>query len=258
MSLIVPPERVDEIAELEKAVRRGVLVESHETQRLHKDGSRVDVSLTLSPLSDAEGSFDGIAGIARDIRGQKRTESVLRFLADAGVALQASNDLEVTLQQLAELAVPFVGDGCMVDLRDETGALHRVGAASVDAALEPVLKRLQQHRFNPEGKHPIARAARTGTLQVVEEFSDDLRRDIAEGDDEYLAALRDWPATAAVVAPLVAHDRIIGTIAVASFSRERAFDQQQIWLIEELARRVSTAVDNARLYRERSAGRAER
>ena len=134
MSLIVPPERVDEIAALEQAVRRGELVESHETQRLHKDGSRVDVSLTLSPISDAEGSFDGIAGIARDIRGQKRTESILRFLADAGVALEASSDLEVTLQQLAELAVPFVGDGCMVDLRDETGALHRMGAASVDPA----------------------------------------------------------------------------------------------------------------------------
>ena len=252
MGLIVPPERVEEIAQLEQAVRRGERIESHETQRLHKDGSRVDVSLTLSPLSDSAGEFDGIAGIARDIRGQKRTESILRFLADAGVALEASSDLEVTLQRLAELAVPFVGDGCMVDLRDETGALHRVGAASVDPSFDPVLKRLQQHSFNIEGQHPIARAARSGTLQVVEEFTDELLRDIAEGDEEYLAALRDWPATSAIVAPLVAHGRTLGTIAVASFSDQRKINQQQIWLIEELARRVSTAVDNARLYSERS------
>jgi PAS domain S-box-containing protein len=258
MSLIVPPERVEEIAELEKAVRQGKLVESHETQRLHKDGSRVDVALTLSPISDAGGNFDGIAGIARDIRDQKRTESILRFLVDAGVALEASNDLEMTLQQLAELTVPYLGDGCMVDLRDETGDLRRVGAASVDPSIEPVLKRLQRHSFDPEGPHPIARAARSGTLQVVDEFTDDLRRDIAEGDDEYLAALRDWPATAAVVAPLVAHGRILGTIAVASFSRERTFDRQQIWLIEELARRVSTAVDNARLYSKRSPAAPDR
>jgi GAF domain-containing protein len=233
-------------------VRSGELIESHETQRLHKDGSRVDVSLTLSPLSDPAGNFDGLAGIARDIRAQKRTESFLRFLADASVALEESNDLEVTLQRLAELTVPFVGDGCMVDLRDDSGALHRVGAASADPEFEPVLKRLQQHSFDPEGAHPIACAARTGELQVVEEFTEELHRDIAEGDQEYLKALRDWPATAAVVAPLVAHGRTLGTIAVAAFSPQRRFGEQEIWLIEELARRVSTAVDNARLYSERA------
>ena len=68
----------------------------------------------------------------------------------------------MTLQQLAELAVPFIGDGCMVDVRREDGTIERFALAAVDDELRDGFVRLHRHPIDPAGEHPIARAMRTG------------------------------------------------------------------------------------------------
>jgi serine phosphatase RsbU (regulator of sigma subunit) len=118
--------------------------------------------------------------------------------------------------------------------------------------MEPVLRELQRHRIDPSGPHPIARALQTGEAQVVPSFTDAFRGEIAEADENYVESLRRWPARSAVVVPLRARGRLLGTLALASFSTERAFSRDDIQLVEELAHRAALAVDNARLYRERS------
>ncbi len=250
LSLIVPPEAIDQMDEMQERLRRGQPVKDHETVRLRKDGRRVHISLSHAPIHDAIGNFVGSAGIAREISEQKATEISLRFLADASAALDESLDLDLTLQKVASLSVPFLGDGCMVDLIDDSGELRRVGAATVDPGLKPVLLRLQGHRINPHGPHPIAKAARTGELQVVERFNDEYKRKIAEGDEGYLSTLLEWPAQSAAVTPLKARGRILGTIALAWFTSDREFSEADLNVIQELGRRASIAVDNARLYSE--------
>jgi PAS domain S-box-containing protein len=174
----------------------------------------------------------------------------LEFLASASAALDRSLDLDRTLQSVADLAVPYLADGCMVDLLDDTGVIRRVASASSDPSIRAILKRLQSHELDLEGSHPIATAMRTGELQVVEEITDELRKSWAR-DDAYLEDVRAWPGRAAVVAPMRARGRMLGAIALASFG-ERRFTPQVVATIEELARRAAVAVDNARLYGERS------
>jgi serine phosphatase RsbU (regulator of sigma subunit) len=70
-------------------------------------------------------------------------------------------------------------------------------------------------------------------------------------DDAHLDDTKSWPGRATVIAPMRARGRILGSIALASFG-ERRFTPDHIETIEELARRASVAIDNARLYGERS------
>lgn len=75
---VIAPEGRDDTARLLERVRRGETITDYETTRLRRDGSQVDVELTISPIRDASGAFVGMATIARDITGRKRAEAALR------------------------------------------------------------------------------------------------------------------------------------------------------------------------------------
>ncbi len=74
MLLVVPPELHAEIRFMLERVRRGEFVSQHDTVRLRKDGARIDVSVTLSPVRNARGEVAGCSAIARDITERKRAE----------------------------------------------------------------------------------------------------------------------------------------------------------------------------------------
>lgn len=76
--LLIPPELADEEAGIITRLRRGERVEHYETVRMRKDGSRFDVSLTVSPIRDEDGTIIGASKIVRDITAHKSTELELR------------------------------------------------------------------------------------------------------------------------------------------------------------------------------------
>ncbi len=78
ITLIIPPERIDEERAILERLRRGERVEHFETVRVARDGRRLDISLTISPIRDAEGHIIGASKIARDITERKRAEAALR------------------------------------------------------------------------------------------------------------------------------------------------------------------------------------
>jgi PAS domain S-box-containing protein len=78
ISMLAPPERHDEIPEILKRIRKGERVEHFETERVTKDGRRLDVSITVSPIRSAEGNIVGASAIARDITDAKRMREELK------------------------------------------------------------------------------------------------------------------------------------------------------------------------------------
>lgn len=79
ISLLSPADRPDEIPGLMEKLLNGELIEHYETVRLTKKGSKVNVSLSLSPIKDKYGSIIGVSKIARDITARKRAEEALRY-----------------------------------------------------------------------------------------------------------------------------------------------------------------------------------
>jgi sigma-B regulation protein RsbU (phosphoserine phosphatase) len=78
VAVLVPPDRADELGWIMKALRRGKHIEHYETTRVHKDGHRIDISVTVSPVKDKAGVVVGASVIARDITDRKRVEMALR------------------------------------------------------------------------------------------------------------------------------------------------------------------------------------
>jgi two-component system, cell cycle sensor histidine kinase and response regulator CckA len=78
ISLLAPPERPDEIPDILGKIRRGEGIEHFESVRMAKDGGRLSVFISVSPLRDTAGNVVGASAIARDITAQKRAEEHLR------------------------------------------------------------------------------------------------------------------------------------------------------------------------------------
>jgi PAS domain S-box-containing protein len=74
ITLIIPPERREEEVGILEKLRRGERVDHFETVRMRKDGSRLDISLTISPVKDSTGRVIGASKVARDISERKRAE----------------------------------------------------------------------------------------------------------------------------------------------------------------------------------------
>jgi PAS domain S-box-containing protein len=83
ISLIIPPERIDEEASIISRLKRGERIEHFETVRRRKDGTRIRIALTVSPIRQADGQIIGASKIARDITDHLLVEERLRAVVDA-------------------------------------------------------------------------------------------------------------------------------------------------------------------------------
>ena len=81
VEILIPPDRLNEEAEIINRIRRGERIEHYETVRRRKDGSLIDISLTVSPIMATEGRVIGASKIARDITERKRSEAHISVLA---------------------------------------------------------------------------------------------------------------------------------------------------------------------------------
>src|SRR5438270_960207 len=82
ISLLIPPERSDEFSGLMSRLKRGETLEQYDTVRLTKDGRRVPVSVTISPIRESSGAIIGASSIARDITDRRRMEDMSRKNGD--------------------------------------------------------------------------------------------------------------------------------------------------------------------------------
>src|SRR5215211_3025068 len=96
---IVPPDKRAELADILARLGRGERIDHHETARVTKDGRRLDVSVTISPLIDAVGRVVGASKIARDVTDRKRAEALREELLDV-----VSHDLKNPLSGLKATA----------------------------------------------------------------------------------------------------------------------------------------------------------
>jgi len=81
VSILIPPDLINELPSILNRLRTGESINHYETVRLRKDGQRINVSLTLSPIRDSAGNIVGAATIARDITERKQAEEQIAYQA---------------------------------------------------------------------------------------------------------------------------------------------------------------------------------
>jgi PAS domain S-box-containing protein len=148
-SVIVPPDRLEENAENIRKLRGGEHIENFETVRIKKDGTRIDVSLSASPIKDMAGRVIAVATIARDITERKRSEQELHRLTARLLNLQDEERRRLALE------------------------LHDVTAQNL-FAINMNLSRLQRGRVEPsEAREILAESRKLGhqSLQEIRTLS---------------------------------------------------------------------------------------
>jgi PAS domain S-box-containing protein len=246
LAMLVPPDHPEELPDLMERLARGERVEHFETVRLRKDGGRVDVSLTISPVRDAEGRLVGASKIARDITAQKREEQRTRFLADASAILAELTDFESTLQRIAALAVPAFADLCTVDVRDADGSVRRLAVTSADPAKKTLVEELWRFPPRPTDKAGIMRVLRTGAAEWSQTVPDSLLQELAH-DGEHLRVLRDLGRKSYISVPLLSRGRTLGVLSFAMAESGRSYRAGDVRAAEDLANRAAIAIENASL-----------
>jgi PAS domain S-box-containing protein len=192
-----------------------------------------------------------MGGIAVDITDRKRDENALRFLADASDLLAESLDYHVTLQRLAGLAVPALADWCSVYVV-ENDRIRHVTVTHSDPEKVALVEQLQvEYPQDPDSPRGVAAVIRSGRTEFLPEISDELLEQVAP-DERLLGILRDLALRSAMTVPLVARERTIGAITFVYAESGRLYNPRDVEVAEELAHRAALAIDNARLFRERS------
>jgi hypothetical protein len=171
--------------------------------------------------------------IFEDVTERSRRERGERFLAEGSKMLAGSLDYEATLRTISALVVPEIADLCSVDVAGPGGQIRNVVTTHVDP--ERAREVTDVHR-----RHPPTFAAH-GIGQVL-----------ATGRPQLYPTVEAAGVTSAMVVPLTARGRTLGALTLATDGSGRTFDADDLALAEELARRCALAVDNARLYGERS------
>ena len=275
--MIVPADRQGEEDEVLRRLRRGESIEHMETVRVRKDGTLINIALTVSPIRDADGRIIGASKIARDIGERLRAESErvrlltaeqaararaesaerrATLLSESSAALSASLDSATTLRTVSRLVVPGFADWCIVDLVTRETTLERVAVSGAGPDTEALLSELQRYAPAWSSPQPSAQAVRSRTAIVMPEVTDETLVATAR-DAKHLAIMRRLRPQSAIAVPMVVRQRIIGAMTLVRTTAGRPYDTADIAMAEELARRAALAVDNATLYREADQARAQ-
>jgi len=227
-----------------------------------RDGSMFPVAYTSAPIvgeAGVVGAVHAFADIterkhaeaqhARLLEAEHRARVRAEFLATATEALERSLDYEQSLQAVARTVVSEFAECAVFNLYRPDGIGERVALAHRDPEHERLL--LERTYRSPQARDEAAdgRLPARGPW-LIEDLDDDARRLLAQtyGEVEILDRIG---VRSLLTTPLIARGRVMGSMALGSGLAHR-FDAEDLRVAEDLARRCALAVDNGRLYRERS------
>jgi PAS domain S-box-containing protein len=244
ISIIIPSDHTDDFPTIMERLGRGELVENYETVRVAKDGQRIDVSLTISPIRDSHGKIIGASKIARDITESKRTESALkkqterlRLLWEAATVLLTADSADAMLRELLSKLGPHLGVDTYFNflVNDSGDALQLGSCEGIPVEAMRSLTRLEFGQFI------------CGTVAL--ERRPIVATNVQESDDPKVELIKMFGIRSYACNPLLAGNRLLGTLSFASRIKD-GFDQDEVAFIETICHHVTVAFERLRLLNE--------
>ena len=250
ITLLIPHERLAEEPAILARIAAGERIDHYESVRVRKDGTRIDVSLSVSPVKDHNGRIVGASKIARDISPQKKAEAalldethMLALLNKSAAAIAAQLDLRTLVQTVTDAATELTGakfGSFFYTVRDEQG----------DAFMLYTLSGAPREAFAKFG-HPRATALFGPTFHGAPVIrSDDILKDPRYGKwaPHYGQPAGHLPVRSYLAIPVIARSgEVIGGLFFGH-PEPAKFDERSERLLVGFASQAAIAIDNARLY----------
>lgn len=239
------PEKRDQF--LRNPVSRNLMM-GRELFARRKNGSEFPVDIALSPSMTRDGPI--VTAVIRDVSEQRRREGQFRFLATASSLLSGTLDYDQTVANLASVVVPEAADACVVRLL-VGGQLQTVACAHRNSQLqEAYLRMTEQIPSGGRLADLLYGVCKTG-LPLIETNFQKSQSPLPGAAERVQQFGREvFNITSFAIFPLKVGDNAIGTITFVADESQRHFDQMDLSFLEALTRRVTLAIENARLYRE--------
>ena len=193
---------------------------------------------------------------AADARGSDaRTGAVVdetvhsAVIVESGRILGASLDPMATLRQVADLIVPRFADWCAVDLIDASGSIQPLTVAHRDPEQIALVEELRT-RYPPDPDAPVGPGAVARTRQATAVEVTPAILGASARDERHLDLLRRLDLGAWMCAPIIASDRVLGTLSFGSAAAGRIFDERDLQFAQDLATRAGIALLNAQAFQE--------
>jgi PAS domain S-box-containing protein len=253
ISFIVPEDHKNEEMVILERIRRGERLETYETERIRADGTRIDASLTVSPITTPSAGLVGASVIARDITAEKRRRRAQEFLVAASRLLDTSLDIEQTARTIVATAVPELAEICVIDFLREDGGYGDSVVAGADPAAAARLEEIRRNLpLDPAGEHPVAQVMREARPMIWRDLTAPDVIDQIVQSDAHRTLIDDAGYNSAAVVPLIARGRKLGAVSFLHARRDLRYDPGDLDFLGELGDRAAMALDNARLYSERT------
>jgi PAS domain S-box-containing protein len=250
ITILIPPQHVDEEPGIIDRLRRGERIDHYETVRRRKDGSLINVSLTVSPIKDEIGRIIGASKIARDISRQKRAEEMIReqanvlaLLDTTGKAIASKLDLKTVLQTVTDTATKLTGAKFgaffynVINEQGESFLLYTLSGAPREAF----------DKFGLPRNTPVFHPTFTGAGVVR---SADITQDARYGKvaPHHGMPQGHLPVRSYLAVPVIsASGEVMGGLFFGHPERD-VFTERAEQLVVGLAGQAAVAMDNARLY----------
>jgi PAS domain S-box-containing protein len=258
--MLIPKGREHEEDMILSKLRRGERIEHYETERMRKDGQRIDVSVSISPIVDSNGVIVGASKIARDITERKQLDRALReetrtleLINETGVMMSSTLELDSLLQAVTDAATALSGakfGAFFYNTHDEKG----------DAYLLYTLSGAPREAFDQFG-HPRATPlfaptfAGGGPIRIADVLADPR---YGQWGPHHGMPNGHLPVRSYLAVPVVSRTgEVIGGLFFGHPEMD-VFSERIEQTIASVAAQAAVAIDNARLYEEVRDAAAER
>ncbi|HKQ99017.1 MAG TPA: PAS domain S-box protein [Pyrinomonadaceae bacterium] len=259
VTMLIPEDHPDEEPSILARLRAGERIEHYETIRVRKDGSFVDISLTVSPIHGPNGNIIGASKIARDITERKRAEAAVREQAEIietvnrlGQTLSAELDLRKVVQAVTDAATEMTGarfGSFFYNVLNEDGAsymLYTLSGVPAEAFAHFPMPRATD-LFGPTFRGE-------GTVLIP-----DVKLDPRYGNNSPYYGMPEGhlPVVSYLAVPVVSRSGDVLGGLFFGHPEAGVFTERAARIVEGLASQSAIAMDNARLFEAVQSARAD-
>lgn len=259
VTILIPPDHLDEEPEILRKIKAGEPVEHYETVRVRKDGTPVDISLTVSPIKTADGKIIGASKIARDISERKRAEAafaeqseIIETVNRLGQTLAAELDLSKLVQAVIDAATEICGaryGAFFYNLPNEQGQTELL------CALSGLPAEAFAHLSMPHNNGLLNSTFKRAGTVILDDVEKDARYDT--NSPYFGTPPEQLTITSYLAVPVVSRSGEVNGGLFFGHPKAARFTERGARIVEGIAGQAANAMDNARLYEAAQLARVE-